>query len=524
MEKETNPQGLPAHELVAVDSISTRLDNHRQEMNKVKMKELMESIERDGLLHEVKVCQRGEELLLVYGFRRLAAFKELKRDRIPATVVVGLTDEQIREERAIENLQREDLSPIDEALLIKELMVNGQKMEIVAARLGKGPTWARERLDLLRLDPRIHPFVASGRLPLKHAFLMARVGDKKKQLDLLDSAIGTDDGKDDPQNFRGADYVEPIGSLRSMISGGFEKLGSAHWPKDKSYAGRIACVGCPDNTNSEPTLFESLNLRITSTKGNCTNRECFYHKMHAWEKDPEKKRRDKERERQKAEEAKKALEAAEENPEDGKQGGESVAARQARVKALQKKFPWTAEQKLTLALYQYGMDVHEAVGEKLIKSPPKNALEVLLVLSKELDREITWWHIDTKKFPTLDQVLKGTPLKGVELARIWYHIAPSTEEYDKPEITERGEVRGVPLSDHARDGLKILAKIAKAWNINVPQPDAKDFEDDPPAEDKTAGTGISGKPKASDLEKIRSARNAKVQKTGDSKKNERKGK
>lgn len=341
------PMALPV-EIIPISSIAYLVDNHRPAMDERKLQELVSNIRTNGVKQPIKVCRRehvkhGTVNVMVFGHRRVKASELAGLATIPAMIAYGMSDQQIAEEQCIENIHREDVGPIGEGHAVKTLMNGKRTIELVASMLNKPITWAKGRLNLLRLDKQVQDLVNIGRLPLGHAQEISKVGDLKRQLDLAQSVIGLHAfGETNTMAAAIAgDYVTPLRNLRKDITYLMCKMGSTYWPKDSEYGGRRPCLGCPDNTNTEPALFEGITL--TSAKGNCTNPECYRHKAQAWEKDPVKKARDKEREEKKA--------AA---------GKPASVGKTAAKEEPKRKFPDSPSEKFAVAMHQY--------GEKLVKA------------------------------------------------------------------------------------------------------------------------------------------------------------
>ncbi len=503
-EASRKPKKPDEYRLIPIEAISTEVNNHRGAMDKVKFKELVDSIREHGLKEPIKVStriMRGFEYVLVYGHRRFAAFKELRIEQIPATVAEGMTDEEIKLEQRIENMHREDLSPIDEANIVKDMMYDGAKLEVVARRLNKSITWARERLDLLRIDKKFHPLIASGRVPLKHALMIARVGDPSEQKELVESVT------DDFRNESG-DYVVPLNELRAQISRMLCKLGSAPWPKDVGYAGKVPCIGCPDNTNSEPTLFEGLEIALTSSKGNCTNPGCFETKMKAWEKDPEKKRREKEREEQK----KQAEKEGKAKPKKADSGDTD----RKKIEELQKNFPSTPEQKFAVAMHQYAV----TMSQHILKAAKERHLEdveavILAVSAANNSRE----KPETAARVAAEAKNGGLAYKFIANALNDTSVVGITEMM-KARIGYQGEEDGVkPLHKSLQRAILVGESLCRRWKIEMPKkPKEGEFTSPESSPREARGEATKGpveakhkrgRPRASELEKIRNGRKKK---------------
>ena len=449
---------------IPLADIAYVVPNHRTGMDEGKLAELAESIGSTGVLQPIKVCKRDETFVMIFGHRRVKASELAGMDTVPAIVETGWSDEQIAEAQVIENILREDLNPIEEAQCIKTLLAGGNDLDTAASKMNKSVAWCRERHDLLRLDKKVQALVASYRLPLGHAKLIARVGNGKDQRRLASGAVGDKD----------SDYLQPRKDLRQQISYLLCKLGAARWPKDVKYAGKRPCNGCVDNTNTEPTLFEGITL--TSAKGNCTNAACFATKGRAWEKDPVKIERDKKRD----EARRKKLVAEGKDPDDveaGAKGGESYEARNKRVAGLKRKFPWTPEQALAVAQHDYmaslaevlyqSMDDDKAmpddlacmIGMFMASGTFANMHQCQVKLTPKLFCELLCDKSDKSTgYPNLPLPAKTAP----ELFNLWQ---ASFLQGTDPYVDWEGEIQRVPLPDHTLLILDCLEAIVRRWGV-----------------------------------------------------------
>ena len=272
---------------VRVDLIDVPHQNIRRAMDAQKLKELTESMAAIGLEHDIGLAAlpgAGGRYGLIWGHRRLVAAKTLGWETIAAKVYTGLSHLEILLRAVAENVQHEDLTPMDEARTVEALVEEGLATHTIAAKLDKCEDWCRRRQDLLRLDPKVQDLVASGRIPVKHGFLLSRIGDKKVQVREAEGVLGCSFQQGLAKGADKSDYVSPLSALRSRIALLLRKLGGCGWPMDEEYAGRRPCSGCPDNTASEPTLFEDVKIESAHRKGNCTNAACYTRKKAAWDK------------------------------------------------------------------------------------------------------------------------------------------------------------------------------------------------------------------------------------------------
>lgn len=126
----------------------------RKTINKDHIKELSDSIAQSGLLQPIVVTpleQNPNQFHIVAGHRRVEAVKLLERDTIEA-IIVNMDDSQMRLNALIENLQRENLSPFEEAFAVKAMVDVGLKQNEVAEKLGKSKGFVSQLIKITSLD------------------------------------------------------------------------------------------------------------------------------------------------------------------------------------------------------------------------------------------------------------------------------------------------------------------------------------------------------------------------------------
>ena len=149
--------------------LDTNPNQPRKSFSEEELRELAQSIEENGLVQPVVVRKKGERYELIAGERRFRAFKLLGRDKIPA-VVTEADDLTAAKYSLIENLQREDLNPYEEAAAYRTLIDEyGLTQEEVADRVQKSRPAVTNALRLLSLGEGLQKKVASGTLSAGHA-------------------------------------------------------------------------------------------------------------------------------------------------------------------------------------------------------------------------------------------------------------------------------------------------------------------------------------------------------------------
>lgn len=243
----------------------------------------------------------------VFGRRRIAAARLNKMETIRAVVVPPLGEDVRRTVVAVENVQRQDLTPPEETLAVAELVglmagnaaiqlgtpinapgstfhgkvvlradfgdvdasymyrniflqdhrVRSIAYELVAAMLAKPVTWVRDRAYIGRLSEAAQKLVREGKLPLAHAREIAKVADAAVRDELAkDYAAGGSSSVSDTEAGRLMDLQEQV--RRRVFA-----LHTVPWKLDVPFADQRACVGCPHNSQAHPGLFEHGGLVST---------------------------------------------------------------------------------------------------------------------------------------------------------------------------------------------------------------------------------------------------------------------
>lgn len=154
----------------------------RMEIDKGDLKGLVESIKQRGVLQPVLVRHVGERYELVYGHRRFEAAKRANLYDIPA-VIRRLSDSEVLEIAVIENVQREDLNPIEEANAYYKLNTEfNLTQEEIAEKVGKARTTIANKMRLMNLPEEVKDALRNNSITEGHARALLTLGDKKKIL------------------------------------------------------------------------------------------------------------------------------------------------------------------------------------------------------------------------------------------------------------------------------------------------------------------------------------------------------
>jgi len=141
----------------------------RSDFREDQLTELMETIREHGIIQPLIVRKAGTQLELIAGERRLRAAKKLGLEKVPV-LVIERSDRQVLEMALIENLQREDLNPIEEAEAYLRLSKDfSLTQEEIARHVGKNRATVANTIRLLDLSPAVRNLVAQGRISAGHA-------------------------------------------------------------------------------------------------------------------------------------------------------------------------------------------------------------------------------------------------------------------------------------------------------------------------------------------------------------------
>lgn len=175
-----------------LNDISPNDGQPRKNFDEEKINSLASSIEENGIIQPIIVQKKGDGYRIVAGERRWRAARIAGLSVIPA-IVRDLTDRQTMEQALIENIQREDLNPIEEAMAIQNLLKTHKlTQDQLAKKLGKGRSSIANTLRILELDESLQEFVSRGDLSEGHAKVILGVKDKEDQRKVADYIMTRD--------------------------------------------------------------------------------------------------------------------------------------------------------------------------------------------------------------------------------------------------------------------------------------------------------------------------------------------
>lgn len=176
-------------DFININDIKPNENQPRKVFDEEKLQELASSIKEHGLIQPVILRKAEKGYEIVAGERRWRACRKAGLKEIPC-IIKELTDEQNMLVAIIENMQREDLNPIEEAEGLNQMISNfGMTQEEVSKSVGKSRPYITNSLRLLKLPEEVRDFVSEGKLTTGHARAIAGIADKEKQVDIAEFTI-----------------------------------------------------------------------------------------------------------------------------------------------------------------------------------------------------------------------------------------------------------------------------------------------------------------------------------------------
>jgi ParB family chromosome partitioning protein len=176
-------------EEIEIKLIDNNPDQPRKNFDPTSLNELAQSIKSYGIIQPILLTKRNDRYMIVAGERRFRASKIAELKTIPA-IIKDFTDAEVKEVALLENIQRQDLNPIETARAIKELQDSyGWTQEGLAEKLGKSRPAIANTLRLLTLCPEVIELIEQGKLSAGHARSLVVVTNPEVQLKLANQVI-----------------------------------------------------------------------------------------------------------------------------------------------------------------------------------------------------------------------------------------------------------------------------------------------------------------------------------------------
>ena len=188
-EGNMNKEEKAAETIVKISKIEPNREQPRKIFDEESLQELANSIKQFGLISPILVQDRKEYYEIIAGERRWRAAKIAGLKEIPV-IIRDYTDREIAEIALIENVQREDLNPIEEAMGYKRLIEEFDlKQEEVAECVSKSRSAITNSMRLLKLPEEVQQYLISNQISMGHARALLAIDDGAKQIELADKTI-----------------------------------------------------------------------------------------------------------------------------------------------------------------------------------------------------------------------------------------------------------------------------------------------------------------------------------------------
>ncbi len=234
--REERKSGAEGILYVDIDDISPNRNQPRKDFDEEKLEGMAASIKEYGIIQPVVLRKKDRGYEIVAGERRYRAARKAGLKKIPC-VIRDLTEEQNLLVAIIENMQREDLNPIEEAEGLNRMAeVYGLTQEAISKSVGKSRPYITNSLRLLKLPQRVREMTADGSISAGHARAIAGIDDPERQIYLAEKAAG-----------EGLSVRE----LEKLVAGGGAKKNRGSRDKD------------PDTARLESELGEIFGTRVS---------------------------------------------------------------------------------------------------------------------------------------------------------------------------------------------------------------------------------------------------------------------
>lgn len=241
---------------VALADIQPSNYNPRKNFDEKSLVELADSIRQQGVLQAIGVRPIAENRFeIVFGERRYRASQIAGLEEIPA-VILDISDETAEEMAVTENLQRKDVTPIEEANAYQKLIESGRHdVQSLAVQFGKNESYIRTRLKFVSLIPEIAQLLEQDELTISVATEICRYGEDI-QHDIYEKHLK-----------EGVLYNSWRGMKASEVAKNIER--SYTTDLKRYFFDKTVCLSCPHNTNNMMLFCEE------GCCGNCANRKCL---------------------------------------------------------------------------------------------------------------------------------------------------------------------------------------------------------------------------------------------------------
>ena len=175
--------------MVKITMVEPNRDQPRHKFDEAALNELADSIKQYGIISPIIVQDRKDHYEIIAGERRWRAAKIAGLKEIPV-IIKNFTEQEIVEISLIENIQRENLNPIEEALAYKRLLTEfNLKQEEVAERVSKSRTAVTNSMRLLKLADEVQQMIIDEKITTGHARSLITIEDTEKQIEIAKKVV-----------------------------------------------------------------------------------------------------------------------------------------------------------------------------------------------------------------------------------------------------------------------------------------------------------------------------------------------
>lgn len=174
---------------ISMNLIKANKDQPRKSFDPEKISELAQSIREHGVIQPIILSKEEDTYIVVAGERRFRAAKSIGLKEIPA-IIMDIDNKEILEISLIENIQREDLNPIEEAIAYKKLLIDfNLTQEEISRKVSKSRTAITNCMRLLNLDERVQDYLIDGVISEGHGRAILGLNDKELQYEIAQMVI-----------------------------------------------------------------------------------------------------------------------------------------------------------------------------------------------------------------------------------------------------------------------------------------------------------------------------------------------
>ena len=269
---------------VPISAIYESKTNPRRLFDEAGLEDLAESIRQQGLITPLTVRERengqGGQYEIIAGARRFRAAARVGLSEVPAVIKKNISDELCLEIQLVENLQREDLNPLEEAQGFRQLVDMGYTPQQIGEKVRKSWSWVYQQLQLLKLIEPAQAALYAGELARREAGQDVSVPFTRNHAVEVARLTPEDQAKALEQMKA---WITSIKDLKRWISQNITlKLDKAPFPTDNTelLPAAGACTNCPKRTGANQELFADLIAEQGADV--CTDKACFAAKVQAF--------------------------------------------------------------------------------------------------------------------------------------------------------------------------------------------------------------------------------------------------